>query len=763
MGPPFVHIAGELAGRRGVHLAGAILLVAGAASGFLPLLDVPGYELGEVAALVAALLAPALALPAARLERTRVHPSPAAAFGGAALLGVGLLALLFGGALLHAVVGPCAALGPDAAFLPLLALPSMLLGVAVATAAAFVARGRGLPAWLLHLAVVAVSLAWTLLRAYRGPAAFLFDPLLGAWPGPLYDEALRIDARLALYRLDAAAWAVVVIGLAEAVVRGRRRARSRTALVPALVAVAALGAVLSARLALDALDASGDRAAVARALGGRREGPRCTLVFPSEKPAAAIEALLRDCEFHAADVASLLGVPDPPRVTVYVHRSAAEKRKLVGAAATEFAKPWLFEAHVADAPLPHPVLRHEIAHAVSAAIAGGPLRVPARAGILVSAGLVEGLAVALEVPRSEWTVHEWSRAARDLGLLPDLARIVGPAGFWTQAPARAYTATGSFLAFLLARHGPEKTTRAYRTGDVAGAVGEPLAALVAEWHRFLDGVEVPDGLRAAARARLARKSLFARPCAREVARLEAEAARAAGLGRAEEACRLWRSAGEHGDSARAEKLSGDALARSGDLDAAARAYERATVRAAPEDAALRAAVAAAEGDLAWRRGDVDRAAEAWRRALATHPDRGDARLLAAKLVAVADPELAAAAGPLLLGHPDAALALGRLARSPHPLAAYLMGRAFFQRGEAAAAVPELERAIAGLLPAALADEARFLAAEARCLAGDPAGGEARLAELSRGVLAAADRERLDATARRCLFERARSGALGAGR
>jgi hypothetical protein len=778
------YIARSLARRRAVRVGGAVLLALGIAAGSLPLLEAPGYELGEAAALLAAVLAPLVGVPAARLELARPAPSPLSAWAGSSLVVAGLTALFLAGALVRAALGPCAVIGPAAAFLPLLALPSALLGAALAVAVAFVARGRRAAAGALYALAALVALAVSLYAAYRGPAAFVFDPLLGAWPGPIYDEALVPDLRAVLFRGAAAAEAIAVAAVAEAFARAgraglpprgpqttrrlrrrdqispprgpqttrrlrRRDQISRSAAGPLLAVLVAAGTVVSARAALEAFRLSGSRSAVSRALGGRSEGPRCTLVFPVEKSAASVEALLRDCEFHLADVARALDVRPPARVTVYVYRSAEEKRRLVGASGTEYAKPWLRELHLVDAPLPHPLLRHELVHVVGAEIARGPLGVPARALVLVSAGLVEGLAAALETPRGRFTVHEWSRAARDLGFSPDVARIVGPAGFYAEPPARAYTAAGSFLAFLLDRYGAEKVRAAYRTGEVARAMGVPLPALAEEWARFLAGVEAPPGLATVARAQLGRRSIFGRPCAREVATLEARAAAAAAAGRAAEACALYERVADRAGAA-SLKAAGDVRARAGDLDRAAEAY-RAARAAAEDDGALRAAIAAAEGDLAWRRGDVAAAVSAWSAALGTHPERAETRRLEAKIVAVTDPRLAAAARPFLLGDGDASLALARVARVPHPLAAYLVGRALATRGGAAAAIPELERAAAGGLSTALAREALLLLGDARCAAGARAAGEAALRALAGAGASAADRARVDESLRRCAF------------
>ncbi|HEY6003462.1 MAG TPA: type VI secretion system protein, partial [Anaeromyxobacter sp.] len=516
---------------------------------------------------------------------------------------------------------PCSTVGRAAGFLPLLGLPSALLGAALAVATAVLARGRPGVAAALYAAVALVSLFASLREAYLGPAAFVFDPLLGGFPGPIYDEALAPDLRVLLLRLSALLEAAAVAGAAEAFVRSAR-AGPRSALAPFAALVLAAVSAAGARSALSALGLSGEREAVQRVLGGRRDGPRCTLVYPSEKPAAEVAALLSECEFHHADVSRALGILDPPHVTAYVHRSAEEKRRLVGAAGTDFAKPWLGELHVVNGPLPHPNLRHELVHAVAARVAQGPFRVPARGIVFVSTGLVEGIAVALETPRSRWTVHEWSRAARSLRLLPDVRRIVGPAGFWSEPPARAYTAAGSFLRFVLERNGAASVREAYRTGDLERATGEPLGKLVAEWERFLDERAAPLGIETAARARLSRGSIFSRRCAREIASLEARAGRAGGEGRTAEACALLREAAARSGSPSDLKAAGDLLLRAGDLDGAEAAYRDADGVDPASDASLHAAILAARGDVAWLRGgEIATSVAAWAAALGTGPER----------------------------------------------------------------------------------------------------------------------------------------------
>lgn len=742
-------LAATLLRRPALGVAAGLLLLLGGLGGLLPLLDVPGYELGMVGAWAGLLLGPPLGWWAASAERGRPDGSPATAALGAALAATALLALLFLAVVARAALGPCRALD-GAAFFPVLALPSAWLAAALSAGLSWPGR-RALLAGGLALAL-AGSLAVTLAQAWQGPAAFAYDHLLGAWPGPLYDEALRLDARLLLFRAATVALAVLAAATAAASWRWRTGRPAGPALLAGLLglAVAAGCGVALRRLVLD-----GDRGAIEAALGGRRDGPACALVYPAELRPAALEALAAECEFHAADLAAALGLPASPRVTVFVHRSDEEKRRHVGAGATSFTKPWLREIHLTQAGSPHPILRHELVHAVAAALQPGPLGVPARGGLLVQAGLVEGLAVALELPRGSWTLHEWTAALGDLGLAPDLAGQLGPAGFWSSAPARAYTAAGSFLGFLLERHGSRAVARLYQGGDFDAAFGRPLGALVGDWQAFLVALPRPPGLAAAARARFARPAIFAVPCAREVAALEARAWAEAGHGRVDLACAGLRRVSALTGRAAPLKQVGDLLARRGAFDEAEAAYLEAARAAGEADPALGVALLAARADLAWRRDEPAAAAAGWLTALGAGGERQERRLLEAKLAALADPVLAAGLRPWLLGEADPATGLAALERLERPLPAYLAARARLARGEVAEALPLLRRAVAGPLPPLLRQEGRFLLAEAGCAAGEIEDGVLGLEALRAAGPLGVDRVRAEAGLRRCAFEQAR--------
>jgi len=209
---------------------------------------------------------------------------------------------------------------------------------------------------------------------------------------------------------------------------------------------------------------------------------------------------------------------------VWWYGDAAEKLRLVGAEHTQFAKPWRREVHVNDALFPHPVVKHELVHAMAAPFGATPFGVTAHlGGFLPIAGVIEGLAVAADDPLEELTLHEWAAGMKQQALLPDVRSLMRLDGFYDAPPARAYATVGSFMRWLGETQGGDKLRAVYARGDFEGVYGKPLDALAADWEKFLGTVPLEPQAVNQAMARFRQKSLFQRACAREVAALDEQA------------------------------------------------------------------------------------------------------------------------------------------------------------------------------------------------------------------------------------------------
>ena len=629
---------------------------------FLPLADHLGYELSELVALAAGLFGGAPGIAAARMERD----SSTRALSRALWFSLWALAVPVAMILLNAIRRPaCDPLGGFAMYLAL-AVPSAVLACVLGVACGFVAPRRA--GWL-YAAVFTGSLASALWPVVRGPQVFIFHHLGGMYPGPIYDEAISTSRALWLFRGDTLLYAGACAGIA--LIAGPPRPRRRG--VVALLAGGAGAAWMS--LQAEKLHWKAAVAQLDAELGGRMETEHLVLHFPREKKDEERALLARDAENDVRAVARFFGIPPGPRIEIYLYRSAEEKRILIGAAETSFTKPWLRQIHTNDAPVPHPILRHELVHAIGAQVADGPWGVPG--GLVPKMALVEGVAVAADWPPGEFTLHEEARALDDLHRLPDLRRLFRRGFFYAESGPRAYTAAGSFLRFIWETRGPAAFFRLYASPE-----SMDLPSLVPEYLRFLQGLREPERAVALATQRYSAPPIARKRCPHEVAALQRQAQAARDP---QSAAEIWARCAnlEPDDPALLASLRRAQLAAK---DPAAAERTEAKALAHPKlSPPLRAQILTDSGDAAWKAGDVSRALALYEEAAQLPQTEPAERGLAVRLRAVRDPQSWPALRPLLAENnnaPEILLHLRDLdlARPRDGLAAYLLAKQMQNRG-----------------------------------------------------------------------------------
>jgi hypothetical protein len=498
------------AAHRGLLAWWLALTAAGCALTALPLMGLPGYELSAGVGLLLTFGGwPFGVAQGFRLKANRpVRDVAEALLVAWAPLGL-MLAVVFTVASVVGLLSPCAAFAA-VGFFPVVTLPSSLLVAALGLAVGRVSWSRrGALGWCLALIFVsAVHTVWPILF---GPQVFAYNHLAGFLPGPLYDEELALPASLLWFRLGTLGLTLAVVGLTATSLQ-----RTRGGVWLFLLGLGSFAALEVSGTSLGFRMSDG---ALSEALGGVWESPTLELHYPRGLPTEEAERFARDVAFRRAQIISFLGAEPEGRVRVWLYRSAEEKQRLVGAAHTQFSKPWRREVHVNAMGFPHPVLKHELVHALAGPWGTAPFGVPMWAGVVPQTGVIEGFAVAADDPVDRLTLADWAAAMKHGHLLPDVRTLLSPTGFYAAPPSRAYTTAGAFLRWLGEAKERSRLRALYRTGDFAGVYGVPLATLAAEWEASLDQVTLAPGAIDEAFGRFHQGSLFERPCAREVARL----------------------------------------------------------------------------------------------------------------------------------------------------------------------------------------------------------------------------------------------------
>ncbi|MCX6144265.1 MAG: hypothetical protein NTZ35_13700 [Ignavibacteriales bacterium] len=498
-------------------IALVVLLVASLALTQIPLFNYLGYEFSALIVVLWSLIAGLLTISSWNKRELQVNEG-FAAFAARSLMTV-LLALVI----------PLIVIAVNAFFVKNCSFPQgiilfflvTVLGVVFAHAlslfclVAFPRRKKTsfVIAWIAVLAQIPYV-------GLTGPQIFAFNPILGFFPGLTYDETLDVTGRLLVYRIGTLALSYLVLLAAASLDRWRNnrglQSFRSTSLPGRLLMVALAVAVAMLFFFSDWIGLSSSESSIQQTLGGRAETEHFVVFYPDTLiKGPRLEQVVQSHEFYYAQVARVLGVLPGKKIHSYIYANPAQKGKLIGAANTDIAKPWLGQLHI-NAGDVDVSLRHELVH-VMAADFGFPLL-----KIGVNSGLIEGLATAVERVEYEEPVHRLAAMVFATGAAPDIQSLFSLSGFMKAPAGVSYTLAGSFCRYLIDRYGMRRFKLLYKSGEYSILYGKPLPLLLQEWRRSLDRFRFSTGDLEKANYLFKRQSIFGKECARVIANMNTE-------------------------------------------------------------------------------------------------------------------------------------------------------------------------------------------------------------------------------------------------
>ncbi|MEW6144287.1 MAG: tetratricopeptide repeat protein [Thermodesulfobacteriota bacterium] len=395
-------------------------------------------------------------------------------------------------------------------FFLLITVVSVFFSSALGLLSGFVLRRRGFIAGALSLVCI---FAYALLELYNEPSLFVYNPLFGFFPGPIYDEAIPVTDTLIAYRLITVLWGLLFLILLY-IANGFSYRRVGAWDMLKLVAV---GVTLVTAYSYEhELGISYDREYITgEILPASYETDDFIIYYdPASKAARRIDLIAGDHEWRYRELSEFLELDTREKIRSYVYPDAETRKRVVGAGDTTIANPIHKEIHLVYDAFPDPILKHELTHVMAGDFGTEYLRMSPKVGLL------EGLAVAADWSGDGYDPHQWSKAITENGMAPDIEDITG-FGFWYAPPAIAYTLMGSFSRYLIDTYGMDKFKTVYRTGNFS-VYGKTLTELETEWKNFLKGVPASAEINKLAKARFGAPGIFTASCPRRVAELKAE-------------------------------------------------------------------------------------------------------------------------------------------------------------------------------------------------------------------------------------------------
>lgn len=521
----------------------ALLVVAAIVLGMVPGWDILHFHFSMVMATLVSMASGGVAVTAMGEARDRGWSRREGRLAGFVAMVVFLAVVLVSGSVLSLLFGPC----DYASGLAFFVVGPVVAGVtayAIGSVVGALVPGERLAGGVfvgLFAGSFAVNLAWV----YFEPAVSFFNPFMGFFPGPIYEDHIRIDVpRLAFA-------AICIVGSAGIWAIGDRLVgKDLKFRVDRRIWAWVLSGMLVAAVPTGLIYGAGagwwpGRGYIHSELSGFAQTDLCVMHYDPSFDDQKVSALLEDCGFRHRQMASFFGVePDTP-VVVYAYRSAQQKRRCMGAGRAEIAKPWAGEIHIADLVPGDFVLGHEIAHVVAGRLADNVLNLPVRHGVVPDMALIEGLAVAASFAEPGPSRHEWSSAMIAVGRDQPLSDLFSTSTFVMAGASTAYTLAGSFIRYLADTKGLGVVRSLASGRTFEEAAGGSIESLEVGWRAFLlnkFGADLEPVLVKRAAGRFSDPGTLRRTCPLDMAS-EVRAARAA-IDR-QDLC----SAGEHLDRA----------------------------------------------------------------------------------------------------------------------------------------------------------------------------------------------------------------------
>lgn len=354
---------------------------------------------------------------------------------------------------------------------------------------------------LLVITGLAIAICTPVYDLLFHPQFFVYNHVFGGVLGPIYDEDLSIRPGLFFFRVLTLLWAFLLYSAGRYVERRREgeqrslhalpRRDSRWAVRGAVAAlIIGIMYAFSARLGFNTPSWY-----TKSVLGGKILTEHFKIYYdPDAVTPEQLQFLAEDHEFQYSRLSELLEIEIPGRIESFIYPDPETKAQLTGARYTNIAPVWLRvpQVHILLDTY-EAVFSHELVHVFSREF-GLPV-----INASVSAGMIEGLAVALEAPDGRPSPHEQVivvalggriSGIEDIDLGVDLASRLSPLGFWTGRGAVSYTTMGSFVRYLYEAYGAEAIKAVYATADFEGVYQKPVEVLTKEWQNYLLGLPV---------------------------------------------------------------------------------------------------------------------------------------------------------------------------------------------------------------------------------------------------------------------------------
>ena len=421
------------------------------------------------------------------------------------LLNFVLVAINFAVGLVSSILNKDCSLESGIYFYLLIPLISVVYSTAIGSFAGMIFRRRG---FLIGALILILTILFSLYELYYQSHIFFFNPIIGYFPGSVYDKFIPVSSTLIIYRFIILAWALFIFTLINIIQNYKKGSPGLGSFILLFILLMLLifsyqkEENLGIRYSRDYIQNN--------VLTNTYETEHFLIHYdPESKAAKNIELIAKDHEWRYHEVSEYLDVDISDKINSYIYPDTKVRKKYFGSLHATVANPIHGEIHQVFNSYPIGELKHELVHIISSEFGSRTLKISPKKG------LIEGIAVAVDWPVNVMDKHQLSKTLINKGNLNNNLDDFLGYGFWYYPPSISYTLMGSYSRYLIDNFGVEKFKEYYRTGNT-DEYNKSEDELIALWVKYLnEEIELPDDAGKFSEYKFSDKSIFEDSCPRK--------------------------------------------------------------------------------------------------------------------------------------------------------------------------------------------------------------------------------------------------------
>lgn len=386
-------------------------------------------------------------------------------------------------------------------FYLVLTVPSIVIGTALGLLSVYISkRFRGLWLFLFYVGILFIIL----LEIYFNPQVYVYNPIIGFFPGTIYDEGISVTWKLFIYRLFNIIFFSYIIK--SVLVIKRKKGGSRKFIRVVLALIFLVGFYLLSPM----LGFSTTKSHLENELSSKLESDHFIIHYDRRISDNKLKYLAVSQEYYYDQLKEFFQLELKKRINTYVFYDDDQKKELFGSRNADVAKPWLNQIYISYQNWEH-TLKHEMAHCFSGVFGSGIFRLASGLNPM----LIEGIAEAADGLYEENSLHFMTALAYKEGYRADIENLLTKFGFFSSTPSLSYIYAGSFIKYLIQIEGMKKFKQYYVSGEFKGTYGYELSSFTEKYYLFLDDYKGKISTDEA-NFYFGRKSLFQKVCPRAI-------------------------------------------------------------------------------------------------------------------------------------------------------------------------------------------------------------------------------------------------------